>query len=62
VRYLLSRQEADEMWRSVLYGYLRSGDALTPLVLSVLLESGARRCAKTAAARPTTPRWQLLAG
>jgi squalene-hopene/tetraprenyl-beta-curcumene cyclase len=40
VRYLLGRQDADGAWRSEVYGHFRSGDALTPLVLSALLESG----------------------
>jgi squalene-hopene/tetraprenyl-beta-curcumene cyclase len=39
VRYLLAHQAADGAWRSEVYGHFRGGDALTPLVLSALLES-----------------------
>jgi hypothetical protein len=42
VRYLVEHQSADGAWRSDTYGHFRDGDALTPLVLSALLETPAR--------------------
>ncbi len=36
--YLLHRQSADGAWRSDVYGHFKTGDALTPLVLTALLD------------------------
>jgi squalene-hopene/tetraprenyl-beta-curcumene cyclase len=38
-RYLIDRQATDGAWRSDRYGHFRGGDALTPVVLSALLEA-----------------------
>jgi hypothetical protein len=49
VRYLLGRQDSkDGAWRSPVYGHFNHGDALTPLVLSALLESPPREDTKPA--------------
>ena len=39
-RFLVSRQSPDGAWRSDRYGNFKNGDALTPLALLALLESG----------------------
>ena len=39
VEYLWSKQAADGAWRSEQYGVMRSGEALTPVVLNAILQT-----------------------